>query len=453
MNLPNYFLADLPPEAALTQVMIEEACQTLKRNRERYLAGRATNALVRLLSDLAESWLQPDYPFRILALEQGPKATGFSAPTLATGLDAFFRQLTEKNVHALILQDLGHAQRLDSLSATNADAAVQRAAVARGPEFIFHIAGGVIPNPVFTNIVLGFLLRAAQFVKCPRGSAFLPRLFAHSLYDADPKLGACLEIAEWPGGTAHLETPLFHEADCVTATGSDETLEKIRRQVPVKTRFLGYGHRVSFAYVAHEALTGLHPQKIAMRAATDIVAWNQLGCLSPHVIYVENGGGVTAEQFAELLARELAKREQSEPRGELAPESAAAIAAKRAFYEIRAAHSPETRNWFSENSTAWTVIYEANPRFQLSCLNRFIYVKGVTTLAESLQNADAIRGKVSTVGLAATEDRSAALATELAAWGVTRVCPLGQMQNPPLLWRHDGRPALGDLITWTDVEN
>ena len=41
---------------------------------------------------------------------------------------------------------------------------------------------------------------------------------------------------------------------------------------------------------------------------------------------------------------------------------------------------------------------------------------------------------------------------ELAHWGVARVCPLGQMQNPPLAWRHDGRPALEDLVTWTDWE-
>jgi hypothetical protein len=26
------------------------------------------------------------------------------------------------------------------------------------------------------------------------------------------------------------------------------------------------------------------------------------------------------------------------------------------------------------------------------------------------------------------------------------------MQNPPLTWRHDGRPALGDLMTWVDFE-
>ncbi len=452
MNLPNYFLADLPPEASLTQGMIEEACRTLKRNRELYLAGRSTPALIRLLSETAENWLQPDYPFRKIALEQGPAATGFSSATLAAGLDAFFRQLTAENLRALVVQELGHAQRLDAFSATNAESAAQRAAFASGPEFLVHIAAGNIPNPTLLSIILGVLVRSAQFVKCARGAAFLPRLFAHSLYDADSKLGSCLEIAEWRGGSNDLETTLFNEADCVTATGSDETLSEIRRHIPIKTRFLGYGHRVSFGFIAHEALSGFNPKKVAALAATDVVAWNQLGCLSPHVIYVEHGGGLTAEQFAEMLSGELARREQSEPRGELPPESAAVIASKRAFYEVRAAHSPETRHWCSENSTAWTVIYEADPRFQLSCLNRFVYVKGVTSLTEALQNADSIRGQVSTVGLAATEDKSPALAAQLARWGVTRVCPLGRMQDPPLLWRHDGRPALGDLVTWTDWE-
>jgi len=35
---------------------------------------------------------------------------------------------------------------------------------------------------------------------------------------------------------------------------------------------------------------------------------------------------------------------------------------------------------------------------------------------------------------------------------VTRVCPLGRMQQPSFSWRHDGRPSLGDLVTWTDWE-
>ena len=89
----------------------------------------------------------------------------------------------------------------------------------------------------------------------------------------------------------------------------------------------------------------------------------------------------------------------------------------------------------------------------MSCLNRFIYIKAVADLTAALQGADDIRGKVSTAGIAVPEEQAQEIATQLARWGATRICPLGQMQNPPLTWRHDGRPALGDLVTWTDFES
>src|SRR5439155_23211582 len=117
-----------------------------------------------------------------------------------------------------------------------------RTSLARGPELLVQICAGNIPNPTWMTMVLGLLTRSAQFVKCATGSAFLPRLFAHSIYDADHKLGACLEVAEWRGGQAALEEILFAESDCVTATGSDETLAAIRAKLPGQKRFLGYGH-------------------------------------------------------------------------------------------------------------------------------------------------------------------------------------------------------------------
>lgn len=449
MNLPSYFLADLPSGATLTPAMIREACQTLKRNRETYLAGRSTKNLINVLSGLSKSWLQADYPFRKLALAQGPAATGFSSATIASGLDGFFKQLTSENLEALLEQDLGHVRRLDGMAA---EPGADRASIVTSPSLLVHIGAGSLPNPALLGVVLGVLIRSAQFMKCASGSALLPRLFAHSLYEIEPKLAACLEIAEWRGGNAELEKALYEEADCVTASGSDETIAAIRAQVSGQCRFVAYGHRVSFAFISGAVLSGLNASKVAARAAADVAAWDQLGCLSPHVIYVESGGSVSPENFAAKLAEELARREEIEPRGALPAEVAGAIASRRSFYEVRAAHSPDTRLWRSENSTAWTVLFEADPRFQRSCLNRFIYVKPVKNLTEALQNADSVRGKVSTVGLAAPEDKAEALATQLARWGASRVCPLGQMQNPPLLWRHDGRPALGDLVTWTDWE-
>jgi hypothetical protein len=446
----SYFLADLPPDAELTAGLITEACQTLKRNRQRYLEGRSTDGLVRLLDALGRDWRSANFPFRKMALEAGPAATGFSVQVLASGLDAFFKQLTAANLESLLRQELGHPQRLDNFFTGEGGRDPRRAALARGPELLAHIAPGNLPIPVLMEIVLGLLARSAQFVKCASSAAFLPRLFAHSIYEADRKLAACLEIGQWKGGDHALESALFAEADCVIATGSDEMLAAVRHRIPSGARFLGHGARVSFGYATREAFEEAS-RHVAQQAATDVSAWNQLGCLSPHVIYIEGGGG-QGEAFASMLAEELEAREKTHPRGVLDAEEAAAIARRRSFYEVRAAHSPDTQIWASPASTAWTVVLENDPLFQASCLNRFIYVKTVSNLTQALQGAETVREKISTVGLASTEAQAPDLARQLARWGVKRVCPLGQMQNPPLGWRHDGRPPLGDLLTWCDWE-
>src|ERR1044071_150548 len=94
MNVPNFFMADLPPDAELTASMLKQGCEALRRNREHYLAGRSIPSIIKLLAEVAESWLRPDYRFRQLALQHGPSATGFSAPTIAQGINAFFGQVT-----------------------------------------------------------------------------------------------------------------------------------------------------------------------------------------------------------------------------------------------------------------------------------------------------------------------------------------------------------------------
>lgn len=452
MNLPNYFFADLPPEATLSPAMITSACETLKRNREKFLLPRSTDDIIRVLCEVGAEWLRPDYTCRRLALELGPAQTGFSRSVLERGLDGFFRQFTPENFRALLEQELGHVRRLDEYVAAGTGEELKRSAVARGPAFLVHIAAGNLPNPTLMSLTLGLLTRSAQFVKCGSGASLLPRLFAHSIYELDHKLGACLELAEWRGGNADLENVLFAEADCLTATGADETLAAIRARLPAKVRFLGYGQRVSLGYVTREVLREEEIAKVVASAADDVIAWDQNGCLSPHVFYVEERGAVESDKFAELLATELARREVIEPRGTIPATSAAEIASRRAVYETLKAHRGDIKVWGSQNSTAWTVVFEHEVRFRFSPLNRFIYVKPVPDVATVIQGLDEVQGKISTVGLAAPPEKMKELSFRLAGHGVTRICPLGQMQNPPLTWRHDGRPVLGDLITWTDLE-
>ena len=472
MNLPNLFLADLPREAVLTPSLVRDACIAVKRNRAAWLATRPVQELVELLAYAAERWREPEFGFRRLALERGPAELGMGMATLARGLDDFLHQLTVEGQTALLTQDLGDVRRLDEFCGSASELRQGRTAFASGPELLVHVAAGTLPSSSLMGLVLGVLTKSAQFLKLSSRCNIVTRLFAHSLADLEPKLGRCLEMATWPGGTESLEAALWEQADCLRVEGSDEAVAAIRARVGSRTRFIGHGHRLSFGFVAHEALSGYLARKVAARAAADVTAWNQLGCLSPHVIYVEERGSMSPEGFAELLAGALEEREAAEPRGDLTVEEAAEIRTRRSLHELRARrHLQEregaetmprgaffdppgqgTRVWGPTDSTAWTVVYEDDLSFRPSCLNRFVYVKPCANPLRMLQAAEVVHGRVSTVGVAAPEGRMQELAAALARWGVTRVCPLGRMQQPPLAWRHDGCPPLANLVTWTDLE-
>jgi len=452
LGLPNYFLIDTQPEAQITPSIVTEACKQIKRNRLQYICEMTTDQSIGVLARLAENWQDDLYPFRKLALRAEQATTGFSPQSLAKGLDAFFSRITEDSLHNLIAQDLGDSRRLDEPLGTPEERAENRTAMACGPNLIGHITAGNLPCPALMSLIHGVLVGAAQFVKCPENGGFMPRLFVHSIYDAHAKLGACIELAFWPGGSLELEQALFEEADCITATGQDQTLQAIRDRVPEGRRFVGYGHRVSFGFIQHDMLSRAMARELAQQAATDVAAWNQSGCLSPHLYYVEEKGAVSAELFAEMLAEELSALEKDTPRGEISTEEAADIVYRRDFFDMRAVNTGDVRQWKSEEDTSWTVVYEQDPVFVTSCLNRFVHVKAVEDIDQMLRVAEMARGKVSTVGLAAPKNEATQIVQALSHWGVPRVCPIGQMQNPPLGWRHDGRPTLGDLVTWTDWE-
>jgi len=451
-DLPNYFLLDTQPESQLTPGIITEACRQLKRNRIQYLRDISIEQVVTLIRQLADNWRDDLFPFRKIALNYSQDKAGFSKPSLARGLDQFFGRITQESLYNLIAQDFGDHRRLDGPLGSPEERADNRTSMVRGPELIGHITAGNLPCPTLMSMIHGLLVGSTQFVKCAEGADFIPRLFAHSLYDAHSKLGACLELAMWPGGEHPLESALFDEADCVTATGQDETLKQIQFRLPGGTRFLGHGHRVSFGYIHRDMLSRTMARNLAKKAAQDVTTWNQLGCLSPQLFYLEKNGAIRPEIFAEMLAEEIDLLDQEEPRGDISMEDAASISHRRDFYELRAANTGDVRQWKSVGCTSWTVVFEEDPLFTSSCLNRFIHVKSVADFDEMLRVTEMVRGQVSTVALAAPKNDANDMVNALAHWGVTRVCPVGQMQNPPLGWRHDGRPTLGDLVTWTDWE-
>jgi len=240
------------------------------------------------------------------------------------------------------------------------------------------------------------------------------------------------------------------EADAVIAYGDDDTIATLRRLAPARAQFLGYGHKFSFGVVAREAMNVRDLPALAEAAAFDASVYDQQGCLSPHAFYVEEGGELSPRDFAAALAEAMAAYETRVPRGKLSLEEAARMAKLREHNEFRAATDRRVSVWSSAKGCAWVVVYTDDPVFSLSCLNRFVYVRPATDLFSVPDFVREYASWLSTVGVAPMNDLTRAFAVELAKIVVHRVCPIGQMQRPPLSWHHDGQPNLGHLVRWMD---
>jgi hypothetical protein len=200
--------------------------------------------------------------------------------------------------------------------------------------------------------------------------------------------------------------------------------------------FEAHPHRVSFC-----ALFETAPKEVVAAVAKDVSQFHQKGCLSPHDIYVAGD----ARDFAARLAEEMQRYEERDPRGPVTTREVAEIADVRANYRFRAASDPRVAIWESAGSSAWTVIFEDDPWFAASCLNRVVFVKPLPDdLPASLGPA---LTWLAAVGIWPATPEWAERVAELHP---SRICPVGRMQAPPLTWHQEGKQTLAPFVRWVD---
>jgi hypothetical protein len=181
-----------------------------------------------------------------------------------------------------------------------------------------------------------------------------------------------------------------------------------------------------------------------------VAKYDQQGCLSPHIFYVEIDGEVSPREFGAALSARLDEYSAAVPRGRLSLEEAASLAGVRQRYELRELAGEPVALL---EGVGGTVLFDNDPRFEASCLNRTIFVKPVGDLvAEVPVLARDVRRYLQTCGVAADPERTRALAEGLGRLGLDRVCPLGRMGAVASNWHHDGRFTLLELLRWTDLE-
>ena len=457
-----------------TVEQIHQAIQRTREARDR-VQQRTISAIIDALAQTAKHWLHPNSSWRERAVAQAPQSTGFSEAMVGEAVDLTFGVITEEALGKLLegcVAPWERRPRHDRQS--EADSPQPTTA----PQLIAHFLAGNVPPPGIESICSGLLLKSANLVKVSSRDPVFPALFVESLREVDAALADCVAVLDWRREERSLTQAALAEADAVIAYGDDETIAAIRKLCRPEVHFLGYGHKLSFAVIAKEALTKKKLASLAGAAAFDASVYDQQGCLSPHAFYVEEGGQISAREFAAALAEAMATYQARVPRGQLSVEEAAQIAKLRGAYEFRSATDKRVAVWASADATQtepslrdappqagtpvppqvsgitssdWLVIYEEDPMFTPSCLNRVVFVKPVERLELVPELMRRFASHLSTVGIAPLDERAVAFADELAKLGVSRVCPVGQMQRPSLHWHHDDRPNLADLLGWTDV--
>lgn len=376
-----------------------------------------------------------------------PLITGFDAEMVRLGLNAYLRTFRAPQLQRFVAEDFANPKLLDEFQ-PRAKGGMARAL---GPELLVHVWAGNVPGLPLWSLVCGLLVKAPAVGKTASAEPLFATLFARLLAEVEPKLADALAIVWFKGGDTESERALYAGADTVLAYGGNETLAALRQQLPVSTRFLPHGHKLSVGLVSAAALDAQHLPAVARAAALDVVRYEQQGCYSPHTYYVARGGRVSPREFAQALAGELSALQHKFARRALSLEEAASVAGWRQGQELQGQDG--SLALIGDAGAPWAVAYADRAGPLLPCaLNRTVQVQAVAALDEALPLLAVQRDFLQTVGVAASPEELHALAEGLGRAGATRICALGQMTAPEAGWHHDGRFSLLDLVRMVEIE-
>ncbi|MFI5444444.1 acyl-CoA reductase [Polaromonas sp. UC242_47] len=411
-----------------------------------YLKSLTVAQIVDIIDRAIARWLDPQDPWRQKANTLLPLVTGYDADMVRLGLTAYLKTFRKPQLQRFLAEDFGNPQVLDDFVPRTKGGFSK----AFGADLAVHIWAGNVPGLCLWSLISGLLVKSGTVGKVASAEPLLAGWMAQLLVEVDPRLADCLAVVWWKGGDEAREKLFFKHADLVLAYGDNTALEQVRRQVPITTRFLPFGHKLSFGIVARQALDARKAIRTVQQAAYDVMRYDQQGCYSPHVFYVERGGKISPEEFSRYLAHELSALEKKYPRRTLSLSEAADLAGWRQAEEFQSL-SPDGPDVAGEGD--WTVVYN-NSLLPLSpsALNRSIRVVAVDHWADVIPLIAPHRALLQTVGVAAAPRELFEIAEQLGRAGVTRICALGQMTSPEAGWHHDGRCSLLDLVQMVDIE-
>lgn len=402
------------------------------------LAARPVRSILGAIGDAAARWQDGDFPPRVRALERVCARTGYSMPVAEYALDRLFGALVATDLEATIERELGTIDVLDGFVSR---CGVRERALPAGRV-------GVISSRTTIGVAL-FPALFALLAKCDvvvkdREDALVAAFFATLAEELDEFRSAAV-AEQWNGEARERDLAQF---DVVVAFGDDATIASIAATLTPRTRLIPFGTRASLGYVAREALAALgDAEQIARGAARDLVLYETEGCLSLHALFVEDGGAIAPDAFAEILAREVERANVEFPLAQRSPQIVANVAAARDLAAFRAAAGHG--RIYSDAGATFVIDTTAGVTEPPAFLPRAIGVRTVGAPSEAVAYCRQHRLPIEAVSVAGSREDLSAMAIEM---GAARIVRFGELQAPPATARHGGRPRIADFVRWMSDE-
>jgi hypothetical protein len=256
-----------------------------------------------------------------------------------------------------------------------------------------------------------------------------------SLEEADPELVASTAVMIWDHDEAALQGRLMRRADLLIAAAGDEAivaLDALRARHAPGCRFHRHGHKVSFAVIAEPA------PEAARLAALDSSLWDQNGCLSARVHFVEGDAADYAARLAEQM-RVLA--------GELSRGTTPRRFVHRAFDAYAALESAgQDVSVCSTYDDDFAVVVDRRPwdrnaflRAVNACTGRAVIVRQVASVLDVPRTLAWLpAANLQSASVAMTAAQALEFADAAGSCGVTAVRSLGRAAFPQLAYSWDG---------------
>ncbi len=305
---------------------------------------------------------------------------------------------------------------------------------------VLAILPGNVIGPTIATAYCAAAAGANLMLKSSSRELQLADIVAAQFEHLGPPVAGTLRPMRWSGGDADYEAKVFPLAQRIIVFGDDATIEDVKRRAPDGTAVKGYGSAFSVGFVPSGSDIGAATEG----AALDVALFDQRGCLSPQTIYVE-GSEARAILFAHGLSLSLSKLGSSLPRARAGEAEKAAVAEFIRRLQVRAlppaTHALGTIFVGPDKGCGVEFVVGAEPFSSPVCpgFGRLVIVKPCRDAAQAANAAKTLGPRLDSVGV--TGRITPSLLRTFTQAGALRVCPLGEMQRPPLGYR----PRIADF--------